>query len=111
MTDDASIQASDVASTTLLVQAIINLSYESGDYPYVLENLQLLAKKHGQFKTSTTAMVDLVIDWLGAIKASQGDEVWLKWISALRTVTEGKVRYSMAPIRDLRSLKAIKDLP
>jgi len=37
-------------------------------------------------------MVDLVIDWLGSIKADQGDEVWLKWISALRTVTEGKVQ-------------------
>lgn len=36
-------------------------------------------------------MVDLVIDWLEAVKASQGDEVWLKWISALRNVTEGKV--------------------
>ncbi|KAG8850824.1 hypothetical protein FRB91_008741 [Serendipita sp. 411] len=83
--------ASDAPSTTLLVQAIINIAYESKDYSFVLECLTALSKKHGQFKTSVTAMIDLVMEWLPAIKEKQGVKTWLEWIGALRNVTEGKI--------------------
>lgn len=83
--------ASDAPSTTLLVQAILNLAYESKDYAFVLECLTTLSKKHGQFKTSVTAMVDQVMEWLPAIKEKQGIKTWLEWVEALRNVTEGKI--------------------
>ncbi|CAG8690614.1 2032_t:CDS:2, partial [Acaulospora colombiana] len=73
-------RASDAPSTTLLVQAILGIAYESKDYGFVLECLNALSKKHGQFKTSTTAMIDLVMGWLPAIKEEEGIKVWLEWI-------------------------------
>jgi 26S proteasome regulatory subunit N5 len=85
------VQASDAASTTLLVQAILNIAYESKNYAFVLECLTALSKKHGQFKTSVTAMVDQVMEWLPAIKKEEGVKTWLEWVGAVRTVTEGKV--------------------
>ncbi|KAG8834346.1 hypothetical protein FRC17_009114 [Serendipita sp. 399] len=83
--------ASDAPSTTLLVQAVINIAHESKDHSFVLECLTTLSKKHGQFKTSVTAMVDLVMDWLPSIKEKEGVKIWLEWIGALRNVTEGKI--------------------
>lgn len=83
--------ASDAPSTTLLVQAILSLAYDSKDQAYVLECLTVLSKKHGQFKTSVTTMVDQVMEWLPAIKEKEGIKTWLEWVGALRTVTEGKI--------------------
>lgn len=86
-------QASDAPSTTLLVQAILNIAYENEDYAFVLESLTVLSKKHGQFKTAVTATVDLVMGWLDNIKSREGIKVWLEWVAAVRSVTEGKVRH------------------
>lgn len=85
------LQASDAPSTTLLVEAILNILYEGKDYPRVLESLTVLSKKHGQFKTSVTSMVDLVMKWLPEIKQEQGIKTWLEWVGVVRSVTEGKV--------------------
>ncbi|KIM19629.1 hypothetical protein M408DRAFT_31060 [Serendipita vermifera MAFF 305830] len=103
--------ASDAPSTTLLVQAILNLAYESKDYAFVLECLTTLSKKHGQFKTSVTAMVDQVMEWLPAIKEKQGIKTWLEWVEALRNVTEGKVRISVYAINSAGLAFLIPDLP
>lgn len=83
--------ASDAPSTTLLVQAIMNIAWESKDYPFLLESLTTLSKKHGQFKTSVTAMVDQVMEWLPTIKEKEPTKTWLEWVGTLRTVTEGKI--------------------
>jgi len=38
-------------------------------------------------------MVDMVMDWLPAIKEKEPIKTWLEWVGTLRTVTEGKVRH------------------
>lgn len=42
-------------------------------------------------------MTDLALEWMGAVRASEGEKVWLDWVAALRTVTEGKVTLVLHP--------------
>ncbi len=40
-------------------------------------------------------MVELVMDWLDAVREREGTEKWLELVETLRSVTEGKVREAL----------------
>ena len=81
-------QASDLASTSSLLVAIITISKDSGDWQLLNDQILLLSKKHGQLKQATTKMVQVAMSF---ISGTPNDEKKLSLIETLRTVTEGKV--------------------
>lgn len=81
-------QASDLASTSRLLVAIITISKDSGDWSLLNEQILLLSKKHGQLKQATTKMVQIAMSF---IDDAPDAEKKLALIETLRTVTEGKV--------------------
>ena len=82
------IQASDLATTSRSLVAIVTICKDSGDWSLLNEQVLLLSKKHGQLKQATTKMVQVVMTF---IDAAPTDEKKLSVIETLRTVTEGKV--------------------
>ena len=82
------LQASDLASTSKLLVAIVTICKEEGDWSMMNEQVLLLSKKHGQLKQATTKMVQVV---MGFINDTPNQDVKLTVIETLRTVTEGKV--------------------
>ena len=82
------LKASDLASTSRLLVAIITICKDSGDWGLVNEQVLLLSKKHGQLKQATTKMVQVA---MGFIDEAPDQEKKLSLIETLRTVTEGKV--------------------
>jgi len=81
-------QASDLASTSRTIIAIVTICKNSGDWGLLNEQVLLLSKKHGQLKQATTKMVQVV---MGFIDEAPNAEKKLPVIETLRTVTEGKV--------------------
>lgn len=81
-------QASDLASTSRLLVAIVTICKDSGDWGLLNEQVLLLSKKHGQLKQATTKMVQVVMTF---IEAASNAEKKLSVIETLRVVTEGKV--------------------
>ena len=84
------LQASDLASTSRIIIAIVTIAKESGDWSLLNEQVLLLSKKHGQLKQATTKMVQVV---MGFLDDTPNLETKLSVIETLRTVTEGKVRH------------------
>ena len=84
-------KASDLASTSRLLIAIITVSKGSGDWSLLNEQILLLSKKHGQLKQATTKMVQVAMSF---IPEAPDQEKKLSLIETLRTVTEGKVNES-----------------
>ena len=85
-------KASDLKSTTRLANTVLSLAYDARDYDALNTNLNLLNKKHGQFKATVQSMVEQVMEWLEDIKSREGTERWLELVNTLRSVSEGKVR-------------------
>lgn len=81
-------QASDLASTSRILVAIVTLCRDVGDWASLKEQVLLLSKKHGQLRQATTKMVQVVMAFLDAAPSV---ETKLSLIDVLRTVTEGKV--------------------
>lgn len=86
---DSLVQASDLATTSRLLIAIVTISKNSGDWNLLNDQVLLLSKKHAQLKQATTKMVQTVMTFLDGTPSL---EVKLSVIETLRTVTEGKVR-------------------
>ncbi|THH02597.1 hypothetical protein EW026_g267 [Hermanssonia centrifuga] len=83
--------ASDLSSTTRLVKETCQLCYDARDYTLLNSSIHLLSKKHGQLKGAIQGMVELVMDWLDAVREREGTEKWLELVETLRSVTEGKI--------------------
>ncbi|KAF8349715.1 hypothetical protein F5887DRAFT_877458 [Amanita rubescens] len=83
--------AADLASTTRLLKAIAQYSYDARDYPTLNSSVALLSKKHGQLKGAIQALVELVMGWRDDVKKRDGNEKWLELVETLRSVTEGKI--------------------
>ncbi|KAI2474492.1 26S proteasome non-ATPase regulatory protein [Pyrenophora tritici-repentis] len=76
-------QASDLASTSRVIIAIVTIAKNAKDWNLMNEQVLLLSKKHGQLKQATTKMT-------------------------LRTVTEGKIFVEVERARVTRILSNIK---
>ena len=81
-------QASDLATTSRVLVAIVKICKDAGDWSYMDEQILLLSKKHGQLKQAITKMVQVVI---GYLDDTPDLATKLAVIETLRTVTEGKV--------------------
>ncbi|KDQ63363.1 hypothetical protein JAAARDRAFT_120129 [Jaapia argillacea MUCL 33604] len=83
--------ASDLKSTTRLLNTICSLCYEARDYELLNSSINILSKKHGQLKAAIQSMVDQAMGWLEEIKSRDGIEKWLQMVETLRSVTDGKL--------------------
>jgi hypothetical protein len=82
------LKASDLASTSRVIIAIVTIAKNAKDWNLMNEQVLLLSKKHGQLKQATTKMVQTV---MGFLDETPNLETKLSVIETLRTVTEGKV--------------------
>ncbi|KAF2738449.1 hypothetical protein EJ04DRAFT_509606, partial [Polyplosphaeria fusca] len=98
-------QASDLASTSRILIAIVTIAKNAGDWSLLNEQVLLLSKKHGQLKQATTKMVQVVMTFLDATPSL---ETKLSVIETLRTVTEGKIFVEVERARVTRILSNIK---
>ncbi|KAI4258185.1 MAG: hypothetical protein L6R42_005257 [Xanthoria sp. 1 TBL-2021] len=98
-------QASDLASTSRCLVAIVTICKESGDWPLLNEQVLLLSKKHGQLKQATTKMVQVAMAF---IDEAPTPEKKLSIIETLRTVTEGKIFVEVERARVTRILSNMK---
>ncbi|KAI9787259.1 MAG: hypothetical protein M1835_002834 [Candelina submexicana] len=98
-------QASDLASTSRILVAIVTICRDSGDWGLLNEQVLLLSKKHGQLKQATTKMVQVVMSFLDSAPST---ETKLSAIETLRTVTEGKIFVEVERARVTRILSDIK---
>jgi len=98
-------QASDLASTSRILVAIVTISKESGDWSLLNEQVLLLSKKHGQLKQASTKMVQVVMEFLDQ---APDLDTKLSVIETLRTVTEGKIFVEVERARVTKILSDIK---
>ena len=84
-------QASDLPSTSRVIIKIVTICKESGDWSLLNEQVLVLSKKHSQLKQAITKMVQAVMGFLDDVPDMERK---LSVIETLRTVTEGKVRYT-----------------
>ncbi|KAK6433298.1 proteasome regulatory particle subunit [Oleoguttula sp. CCFEE 5521] len=98
-------QASDLASTSRLLVAIVTICKEGKDWSLLNEQILVLSKKHGQLKQAITKMVQVV---MGFLDDAPSLEVKLSVIETLRTVTEGKIFVEVERARVTRILSNIK---
>lgn len=98
-------KASDLASTSRLLVAIVTISKECGDWSLLNEQVLLLSKKHGQLKQAITKMVQVV---MGFLDSAPDLETKLTTIETLRTITEGKIFVEVERARVTKILSDIK---
>src|SRR5579859_5835587 len=98
-------QASDLASTSRILVAIVTLCKDAGDWSLLNEQVLLLSKKHGQLKQATTKMVQVVMSFLDD---TPDLTTKLSVIETLRTVTEGKIFVEVERARVTKILSDIK---
>ncbi|SPO00211.1 related to RPN5 - subunit of the regulatory particle of the proteasome [Cephalotrichum gorgonifer] len=98
-------QASDLASTSRILIAIVTICKNAGDWSLMNDQVLVLSKKHGQLKQAITKMVQTVISF---IDDTPSLDTKLSVIEALRTVTEGKIFVEVERARVTRMLSDIK---
>jgi len=103
--DVRSPKASDLASTSRILIAIVTISKDSGDWGLLNEQILLLSKKHSQLKQAITRMVQTV---MGFLDSTPSLDTKLTVIETLRTVTEGKIFVEVERARVTKILSDIK---
>lgn len=98
-------QASDLASTSRILVAIVTLCKDAGDWSLLNDQVLVLSKKHGQLKQAITKMVQTAMSFLDSTPSM---EVKLSVIETLRTVTEGKIFVEVERARVTKILSDIK---
>ncbi|KAL1862969.1 hypothetical protein VTK73DRAFT_6566 [Phialemonium thermophilum] len=98
-------QASDLASTSRILIAIVTICKNAGDWNLLNEQTLVLSKKHGQLKQAITRMVQTV---MGFLDETPNLETKLSVIETLRTVTEGKIFVEVERARVTKVLSDIK---
>ncbi|GJC84721.1 26S proteasome regulatory subunit rpn502 [Colletotrichum liriopes] len=98
-------QSSDLASTSRILIAIVNIAKDAGDWSLMNEQVLILSKKHGQLKQAITKMVQAV---MGFLDSTPNLETKLSVIETLRTVTEGKIFVEVERARVTKTLSDIK---
>ncbi|KAB5562738.1 PCI domain-containing protein [Coniochaeta sp. 2T2.1] len=98
-------QASDLASTSRILVAIVTLCKDAGNWSLLNDQTLVLSKKHGQLKQAITKMVQTV---MGFLDSTPDLETKLSVIETLRTVTEGKIFVEVERARVTKVLSDIK---
>ncbi|RCI12209.1 hypothetical protein L249_0852 [Ophiocordyceps polyrhachis-furcata BCC 54312] len=98
-------QASDLASTSRVIIAIVTLCKNAGDWSLMNEQTLVLSKKHSQLKQAITKMVQTVV---GFLDETPNVKTKLSVIDTLRTVTEGKIFVEVERARVTKILSDMK---
>ncbi|PTB64737.1 hypothetical protein BBK36DRAFT_1123028 [Trichoderma citrinoviride] len=98
-------QASDLASTSRVLVAIVTLCKNAGDWSLMNEQTLVMSKKHSQLKQAITKMVQTVV---GFLDETPDLKTKLSVIETLRTVTEGKIFVEVERARVTKILSDIK---
>ncbi|PWI68057.1 hypothetical protein PCL_02458 [Purpureocillium lilacinum] len=98
-------QASDLASTSRVLVAIVTLCKNAGDWSLMNDQTLVLSKKHSQLKQAITKMVQTVV---GFLDETPDLKTKLSVIETLRTVTEGKIFVEVERARVTKILSDIK---
>ncbi|KAL7934170.1 PCI domain-containing protein [Trichoderma chlorosporum] len=98
-------QASDLASTSRVLVAIVTLCKDAGDWSLMNDQTLVLSKKHSQLKQAITKMVQTVV---GFLDDTPDLKTKLSVIETLRTVTEGKIFVEVERARVTKILSDIK---
>ncbi|UKZ82446.1 hypothetical protein TrVFT333_010235 [Trichoderma virens FT-333] len=98
-------QASDLASTSRILVAIVTLCKNAGDWSLMNDQTLVLSKKHSQLKQAITKMVQTVV---GFLDDTPDLKTKLSVIETLRTVTEGKIFVEVERARVTKILSDIK---
>ncbi|PFH59542.1 hypothetical protein XA68_12209 [Ophiocordyceps unilateralis] len=98
-------QASDLASTSRVIVAIVTLCKNAGDWSLMNDQTLVLSKKHSQLKQAITKMVQTVV---GFLDETPDMRTKLSVIDTLRTVTEGKIFVEVERARVTRILSDMK---
>ncbi|KAL6882954.1 PCI domain-containing protein [Trichoderma longibrachiatum] len=98
-------QASDLASTSRILVAIVTLCKNAGDWSLMNEQTLVFSKKHSQLKQAITKMVQTVV---GFLDETPDLKTKLSVIETLRTVTEGKIFVEVERARVTKILSDIK---
>ncbi|KAI1343508.1 PCI domain-containing protein [Xylariaceae sp. FL0016] len=98
-------QASDLASTSRTLIAVVTICKDAGNWNLLNDQVLVLSKKHGQLKQAITKMVQTVMNFLDSTPSM---EVKLSVIETLRTVTEGKIFVEVERARVTKILSDIK---
>ncbi|KAF5022017.1 hypothetical protein F66182_5940 [Fusarium sp. NRRL 66182] len=98
-------QASDLASTSRVLIAIVTLCKNAGDWSLMNDQTLVLSKKHSQLKQAITKMVQTV---MGFLDDTPDLKIKLSVIETLRTVTEGKIFVEVERARVTKILSDIK---
>jgi 26S proteasome regulatory subunit N5 len=84
------LKGSDMASTSRVLVAIVQLCYNAKEWALLNEHIVMLTKRRSQLKLAVAAMVRECCTF---IDQTPDKETKLKLIESLRNVTEGKVNY------------------
>merc|ERR1712000_195281 len=98
-------QASDLASTSRVLVAIVTLCKDAGDWSLMNDQTLVFSKKHSQLKQAITKMVQTVV---GFLDDTPDLKTKLSVIETLRTVTEGKIFVEVERARVTKILSDIK---
>ncbi|KAF4447862.1 26S proteasome regulatory subunit N5 [Fusarium austroafricanum] len=98
-------QASDLASTSRVLIAIVTLCKNAGDWSLLNDQTLVMSKKHSQLKQAITKMVQTV---MGFLDDTPDLKTKLSVIETLRTVTEGKIFVEVERARVTKILSDIK---
>jgi len=98
-------QASDLASLSKTLIAIVTIAKDAGKWSLLNDQVLILSKKHGQLKQAITRMVQTVMTF---IDSTPDLETKLTVIETLRTVTEGKIFVEVERARVTKILSDIK---
>lgn len=98
-------QASDLASTSRVLVAIVTIAKNAKDWSLLNEQVLILSKKHSQLKQAITKMVQVVV---GFLDDTPDLDTKLSLIETLRTVTEGKIFVEVERARVTKVLSDIK---
>ncbi|KAI9904190.1 hypothetical protein N3K66_000719 [Trichothecium roseum] len=98
-------QASDLASTSRVLVAIVTICKNAGDWSLMNDQTLVLSKKHSQLKQAITKMVQTVV---GFLDDTPDLKTKLSVIETLRTVTEGKIFVEVERARVTKILSDIK---
>ncbi|KAL6857807.1 proteasome regulatory particle subunit [Amphichorda felina] len=98
-------QASDLASTSRVLVALVTLCKNAGDWGLMNDQTLVFSKKHSQLKQAITKMVQTVVSFLDE---TPDLKTKLSVIETLRTVTEGKIFVEVERARVTKILSDIK---
>ncbi|EMR10696.1 hypothetical protein PNEG_00847 [Pneumocystis murina B123] len=99
-------KASDLSSTSRLLVLIVELCKDANEWTLMCEQVQLMSKRHGQFKKS---LVDMIQEAIKALDFVPNLMIKLECIESLRSITEGKIFLEAERVSLTRDLAKIKE--